>query len=76
MATCPSCNTPTGAPDWEARQTHVWGNQHGEMVRIFCKACGYWTDNRMDCQGKVVRWRFVGQHKPENAGNEWHNVQG
>lgn len=72
MVTCPHCQTPAGAPDWKARATHLSGNQYGKMIRVFCQACHCWTDNRIDANGAIVRWRFVGNHKPADAGNEWH----
>lgn len=69
---CPHCQTPAGATEWRAKATHLWGNQHGVMIRVFCEACKSWTDNRVDGNGVVIRWRFVGNHKPVDASNEWH----
>lgn len=41
---CPNCQTPTGAPKWEARETYLWANQYGYCKRVFCGVCGQWTD--------------------------------
>lgn len=46
MNRCRICGTKVGAPNWDARYTVLWANQHGRKIRIFCKHCGAWTDLR------------------------------
>jgi len=41
---CPNCQTITGAPGWKARYHVLWANGYGNGKRVFCDACGQWTD--------------------------------
>lgn len=70
---CRICGTLTGGPNWAARYTVLWANQHGRKIRVFCDHCGAWTDQREiyasgdDAQIKVV-------HKPTNPDYKFYRV--
>lgn len=54
---CNNCETPAGAPEWEARETYLWANGHGYAVRVFCNHCGYMTDYKI-LYNRLPRDRF------------------
>lgn len=59
---CPVCLTPTNAPEWKARTTYLWANQHGQEERVFCDVCGAWSD--VMTLGDKITTRVLTTHSP------------
>lgn len=63
---CPNCGTQCGArDDWQAHYHILWANGYGQEVRVFCRLCGQWSDNRYLNKNGVITSRVVrpAQHK-------------
>ena len=56
---CPNCKTLSGGLNWEARTTILHANKFGRCVRIFCNACGQWTDVYVNRYGQQRIDRIV-----------------